>query len=179
MSVPSECHSQVGNIFLHSTYLNNFLCTKSKQSRYTVTFLHLQGILLLTQTAGSNVSIVCRRLLQENSTPFRVNVRPSVKTVPVFGLRDGPLDFQWHSINRVQQNLYRMCFDISIFYEVMMCLLIWTCMRLWFIHWTKSKALLVLTQWFPEHDMPRVPKHVGTENVYRLYLLLMYKKLVR
>jgi len=49
---------------------------------------------MLTQAAASNVSNVRRRLLQENSTPFRVHVRTSVKTVPVFGLRDGPLDFE-------------------------------------------------------------------------------------
>ena len=49
---------------------------------------------MLTQTAASNVSNACRRLLQETSTPFRVHVRPSVRTVPVFGLRDGPLDVQ-------------------------------------------------------------------------------------
>jgi hypothetical protein len=49
---------------------------------------------MLTQAAASNVSSVCRSLLQETSTSFGVHVRPSVRTVPVFGLRDGPLDFQ-------------------------------------------------------------------------------------
>jgi hypothetical protein len=120
-SVPSESYSQVGNIFVHLTYLNNFLCTKSKQSRYTVSFLHLQGILLLTQAAASNVSNACRRLLQETSTPFRVHVRPSVRTVPVFGLRDGPFGVLWRSINGAQQNLHRLCLNILIFYEVTMC----------------------------------------------------------
>ena len=49
---------------------------------------------MLTQAAASNLSNVCRHLLQEKSTPFRVHVRPSVRAVPVFGLRDGPLDVQ-------------------------------------------------------------------------------------
>jgi hypothetical protein len=79
---------------------------------------------MLTQAAASNVSNVCRSLLQQTFTLFRVHVLPSVRTVPVFGLRDGPSDFQSHSINEAEQNPNRLFFNILIFYEVMVCVLI-------------------------------------------------------
>jgi len=98
-----------------------------------------------------------------------------------------------HKINSVLYTLDQFC---VLYIGQMLCFIHWTDSVLYtldqfcalytgpilrFTHWTNSKALLVLTQGFPDEGTPGVPKHdtCMKENVYRLCLLLVHEQLAR